>query len=103
MNSRSLLDHLRNKQWLHYVLVGLTFVICYLLFGYWNVTGNRGDGYGYGCYDIAPLETEGAANKALSPDEILSATETPKSDTSSPAHLSRRGATNTNEPPRPRS
>ena len=45
---------LHRERLLHYILVGITFVVCYLLFGYWNVIGNHGGLYGYGCYDLAP-------------------------------------------------
>lgn len=47
----------RREQILHYLLVGATFLFCYLFFGYWNVIGNYGGRYGYGCYDLAPLQT----------------------------------------------
>ncbi len=55
---RTLLELLgeRRKQILHYILVGLTFLVCYFVFGYLNLTGGYGGGYGYGCYDFAPFE-----------------------------------------------
>ncbi len=97
MSRPPLISRLRNEQWLHYLLVGLTFVVCYLLFGYWNVTGNRGDGYGYGCYDVAPLKTEWTVDDVSSNNEIRSATSTPETRDFTLPHLSRRRATSTAE------
>jgi len=43
------------EQFFHYLLVAITFAVCYLVFGYWNLAGNGGAQYGYGCYDAAPI------------------------------------------------
>ncbi|MFH1744487.1 MAG: hypothetical protein ABIH23_36245 [bacterium] len=68
MNLLSRIPASRRERILHYLLVGATFLICYLLFGYWNVTGSHGSQYGYGCYDIAPLQAHDRTTNGYSSD-----------------------------------
>jgi len=44
------------ERFFHYLLVAITFAACYLVFGYWNLAGNGGAQYGYGCYDGTPIK-----------------------------------------------